>query len=122
MPASCREISRSVRTGCVGVGFAALVVMLPSAPATAELIITPNNDRGGVGSLLGWSYTTDGISVRLNENWGDIDPVAMYIVESASSLFGSSLFAIRVWAERRLALTRTSSTRPISIGRPSTSI
>ncbi|MEE9130577.1 MAG: PEP-CTERM sorting domain-containing protein [Phycisphaerales bacterium] len=89
---SWREISRSVRTGSVGVVFAALAVMLPSAPATAEFIITPNDEMGGVGSLLSWSYTVDGMSISLDENWGEIDPVALFIVDSASTLFGSRLF------------------------------
>lgn len=88
MPTSWREISRSVRTGSVGVGFAALAVMLPSAPATAELIITPNDGMGGVGSLISWSYTVDGMNVYLYENWGEIDPIALFIVDSATSLFG----------------------------------
>ncbi len=91
MSTSWRKISRSVRTGSVGVVFAAMAVMFPSAPATAELIITPNDDMGGVGSLLSWKYTTEGMSVYLYENWGEIDPVALFIVDSAASLFGSSL-------------------------------
>ncbi len=89
MSTSWREISRSVRTGSVGVVFAALAVMLPAAPATAELIITPNDEMGGVGSLISWSYTVDGMSVYLYENWGEIDPVALFIVDSASTLFGN---------------------------------
>ncbi len=92
MSTTWRKNSRSVWSGSVGVGFAALAVMLPSAPATAELIITPNDEMGGVGSWLSWSYTTDGMSIRLYENWGEIDPAALFIVDSASSVFGSSLF------------------------------
>ena len=89
---STRKINRSVRTGSVGVGFAALAVMVLAAPATAELIITPNDEMGGVGSLLSWNYTVDGMSISLFEDWGKIDPVALFIVDGASSLFGSSLF------------------------------
>lgn len=88
MSTSWRTISRSVRTGSVGFVFAALAVMLPSAPATAEIIITPNDEMGGVGSLLSWNFTTNGMSIYLYENWGEIDPVALFIVESGSSLLG----------------------------------
>ncbi len=88
MSTSWRKISRSVPTGTVGVGFAALAVMLPAAPATAELIITPDHGMGGVGSLLSWNYTTAGMSIRLYENWGELDPVALFIVDGASTLFG----------------------------------
>ena len=87
-----RKISRSVRTGSVAVGFTALLVMLPAAPAAADIIITPDDEMGGVGSLLHFSFTADGMSISLYENWGDIDPVAMFIVGNAPRQFGSPLF------------------------------
>ena len=71
---------------------AALAVTLPSVPAAAGFIVTPNDEMGGVGSLLHWSFTTDGLSITLYENWGDIDPVGMFIIGNAPSLFGSTLF------------------------------
>ena len=92
MSTSWRKISRSVGTGSVGVGFAALVVMFPAAPAAADFILTPNDGMGGVGSLLHWSFTADSVSISLYENWGDVDPVAMFIVGEDTSLFGSTLF------------------------------
>ncbi len=88
MSTSWRKTSRSMRTGSIGVVFAALAVMIPSAPATAEIIITPNDEMGGVGSLLSWSYTTEGMSINLFEDWGEVDPVGFFIVDSAASLLG----------------------------------
>lgn len=88
MSASWRNIGRSVRNGSVGVGFAALAVMVPATPATAELIITPNDRMGGDGALNSWSYVVEGMSIQLFEDWGELDPVALFIIDSASSLFG----------------------------------
>ncbi len=92
MSTNWRKTSRSMRTGSIGVVFAALAVMIPSAPATAEIIITPNDEMGGVGSLLSWSYTTEGMTINLFEDWGEVDPVGLFIAETSSAQSGSTLF------------------------------
>lgn len=77
MSADWREIGRSART--VAVCVVALAVMLPCAPVTAEIIITPNDELGGVGSLNSWSYVVDGMSIQLFEDWGGFAPVGFTI-------------------------------------------
>ena len=79
MSADWREIGRSVQTAAVCV--VALAVMLPSAPATAEIIVTPNDEMGAVGSLNSWSYVVEGLSIQLFEDWGAMDPVAFLIFD-----------------------------------------
>lgn len=77
MSADWREIGRSAQT--VAVCVVALAVMLPCAPVTAEIIITPNDELGGVGSLNSWSYVVDGMSIQLFEDWGGFAPIAFTI-------------------------------------------
>lgn len=90
MSARWRKFRRSVQTaaGCV----VALTVMLPGAPATAEIIITPNDDMGGVGSLNSWSYIVEGMSIQLFEDWGAMDPVAFLVADNGLGLTGNPLF------------------------------
>ena len=79
MSAGWREFRRSVRTASVCV--VALAVTLPCAPATAEIIVTPNDELGGVGSLNSWSYVVDGMSIQLFEDWGGFAPVGFSIYD-----------------------------------------
>ncbi len=77
MFAKWRKIGRSVR--CASVCVVALTVLMPGAPATAEIIITPNDELGGVGSLDIWGYNAQGMSIQLSEGWGGIAPVGFTI-------------------------------------------
>ena len=77
MFAKWRKISRSVRCGSVCV--VALAAMMTGAPATAEIIVTPNADMGGVESLNIWGYNAQGMTIDLSESWGEIAPVGFTI-------------------------------------------
>jgi len=79
MFAKWKKIGRIVRSASVCV--VATAATMTGAPATAEIIITPNDELGGVGSLNIWGYNAQGMTIYLSEAWGEIAPVGFSIYD-----------------------------------------